>query len=81
MKSLRISIPELHSAVYADIIEEYENINRYIEKLEREIDTITFSVECNCVDESTKARERRSGWVKSELRPWWICPKHGYKKL
>ena len=36
----RIQIPELHSAVYQDMITEYENINIYIAELEKEIEDL-----------------------------------------
>ncbi len=40
-------------------------------------------VECNCVDESARARKKAESWAlgSRRLSPHWLCPAHGYKRL
>ena len=41
---------------------------------------------CNCAEKSDSARKKANAWPEwpvglKRLRPHWICPAHGYKRL
>ena len=76
---------------YEDVFKFADGLFKYTGKLSAKLSAQSEPpTECNCAEKSTRARERVNILLKvcvgpaipkRRLRPHWICPMHGYKRL